>query len=200
MSKTVRLIVFIAALSAVSIVTNVFSIILVGSYSITFNYTISFIAGIFLGPIGGLSVGIVGDVLGHLISPKGTFNPFIFASSGLIGLIPGLVFKFIKIKSDFVKLLISYFACFVICTAFLNTYGLYLLVHLANPDITHKTFWAYFVGRVPGQSIVVIVNFALTFFVMHVEAIKKFFLFMHTPEPKKDKANEATKEVQNTSE
>ena len=192
MGKKTKLIVFIAALAAVSIVSNVFSIVLAGSNVLTFNYTIYFIAGIFLGPIGGFCVGIVGDLLGFIILPQGAFNPFILASSGLLGLIPGLVFRFIKIDNDFIKLLISYVACFLICTAFLNTYGLYIMVHLANPNITHKTFWAYFVGRVPGQLVVVIVNFALTFFIMHIEAIKKFFLFMHTPKVK-NKKNEEVK-------
>ena len=182
MGKKVRLIVFIAALAALSIVTNVFTVVLYGNNSLSFTYLTSFIAGIFLGPIGGVAVGLIGDGLGHLIAPKGAFNPYIFVSAGLIGLIPGLVFKFFRfVKSDFIKLLISYVLCFLICTAFLNTYGLWLLYS------NGRTFWVYFLVRVPLQLIMIIANFAATFFIMHVDAIKKFFLFMHTNEPKNKK-------------
>jgi len=50
------------------------------------------LSGIVLGPIWGFAVGAVSDVVQYFIKTTGAFNPGFTISSGLTGLVPGLVF------------------------------------------------------------------------------------------------------------
>ncbi|MDO5716530.1 MAG: folate family ECF transporter S component [Tissierellia bacterium] len=68
--------------------------------------------GFALGPIMGFIIGSVADILGFLIRPSSTggFNPLFILTSGLTGLIPVFVLRFIPVKdrfSNFVAILIS---------------------------------------------------------------------------------------------
>lgn len=50
-------------------------------------------AGITGGPLLGFLVGALADLVGYGINPMGPYSPLITLSSGLLGLIPGLVMK-----------------------------------------------------------------------------------------------------------
>jgi|AGTN01.1.fsa_nt_gi Protein of unknown function (DUF1393). len=84
---------YAGVLTAIAVVLNIFDINLFGnSNKLTFTYTVSFVAGIFFGPVVGLTVGALGDVIGFLIKPSGVWIPTITLASALIGFIPGLIF------------------------------------------------------------------------------------------------------------
>ena len=51
-------------------------------FMVSFNYIPCFIAGAFLGPVEGFIVGFMGDLLGGLIRPLGTYIPLIGIASG----------------------------------------------------------------------------------------------------------------------
>ena len=150
---------YLAIFVALAVVTNIFTITFsfMGSNAISFNYVPCFFAGIFLGPISGFIVGVMSDVLGCIIAPKGPWLPLITLASGLLGLIPGLVFK-IKKVNPYILMAISIVIVFVVCTAGLNTLAIFLAYFKGK-----KTFFAYLGARVGMQAIVVAINTVLLY-------------------------------------
>ncbi|MGN0767839.1 MAG: folate family ECF transporter S component [Christensenellales bacterium] len=158
---SVKTICYCAVFVALSIVTNVYTVYLsVGnSNALSFNYTVCFLAGAFFGPVAGFIVGACGDVLGWLInSTGGAFNPVVTLVTGLIGLIPGLVFtiarKLGRNKNVFALTVISFILIFLICTN-LNTVAMYFYYMSGK-----YSFWAYYVVRTPKQAIFWAINLA----------------------------------------
>lgn len=156
---TTKRIAYLAIFVALAVVTNVFTITFsfMGSNAISFNYVPCFFAGIFLGPISGFIVGVLSDALGCIIAPKGPWLPLITLASGLIGLIPGLIFK-IKKVNPYILMAISIVLVFIICTAGLNTLAIFLAYFKGK-----KTFFAYLGGRVGMQAIVIAINTVLLY-------------------------------------
>lgn len=153
-SITLRL-TLIAMFIAVNVVFNVCSVDAAQYLKISFVYMPCIIAGLLFGPIGGFAVGFLGDFLGSLIFLSGgPYNVLIGISCGLLGLIPGLV-RYLPVK-DFWKIIISSTICLIVCTAFLSTFALWLMFAASR-----KTFWAYLIVRIPGQSLVAALNCAL---------------------------------------
>jgi ECF transporter S component (folate family) len=60
--------------------------------------------GILLGPRKGMIAGILGDLIGYQINPSGIFLPQFTLIAGLTGLLPGLLFRFFKLKITFTHL------------------------------------------------------------------------------------------------
>ena len=122
---TPKRIAYLGIMTALAVITNIFSVTVnSGANSISFNYVICSLAGVFFGPISGGIVGLLGDLVGCLIAPKGPFNPFVMLSSALIGVLSGLAFMIPKVNV-YLKLLIAYVFIFVVCTLGFNTFGLW---------------------------------------------------------------------------
>lgn len=142
----------IAMLTAVATLLNIFTINTgVKYFHLSFIYIPSFVAGIFLGPFSGFAVGFLGDLIGGFIHPLGPYNPMIGIASGLLGFIPGIVHKYIKLN-DYLKILLSFVLCLIICTAGINTFAIYLMYS------SGKTYWAYLMLRLPFQTAVAGMN------------------------------------------
>ncbi len=155
---SVKRIAYLGVMTALAVVTNVFTVVVNnGASAISFNYVICSLAGIFFGPISGGIVGLLGDLIGCLIAPKGPFNPFIMIASGLIGVISGLTFKIPKVHPLF-KILIGYLLIFIVCTLGLNTFGLWFYYAQGK-----KTFWVYLGARAPFQAINIAINIVITY-------------------------------------
>lgn len=157
--------VFTALSVALNVITIPFSIL---GTAISFTYIPCVLSGIFLGPIPGLLVGLIGDGLGVLIAPKGPWIPLITIGSGMLGLIPGLVFKIKKIN-PYILIAISFVLIYLVTTVTLNTLGIYLTYIVGR-----KTFWAFLIGRLPMQSLVFGINVALTYVLYTVLKISVF--------------------------
>ena len=170
-----KFIVFTAVFAALSIVTKVFDIDIGLSNRVTFFYTVVMLAGIYMGPLCGFTAGIVGDIVGLMIVPSGPFNPFISLASGLWGLIPGLIFWYLKLKSKTLSLLVSYLASFLLATCLLTTYGLFMMYGGGN------TFYAYLMIRFWVQLLVVGLNYGITLSLMNVKELKRIFAFKEPP-------------------
>lgn len=142
----------IAMFAAISVALNMLTIITgVKYFAISFTYIPAFVAGAFMGPVSGFLVAFLGDLIAGFIRPLGTYNPIIGIASGLLGFIPGVVFKLLK-TNDYVKLALSALLCLVICTAGLNTFALYLMFGGG------KTYWGYLSVRLPFQLAVLAIN------------------------------------------
>lgn len=163
-----KFICYTAMLVALSSVANIFTVIVGGgALAISFAYIPAFIGGAFLGPFSGFLVGILGDLIGCLIAPKGAINPIILLSSGLIGLIPGLVFMVGKKlnknskASLFLMSTISFVFVYIICIT-LNSYGLYLFYFAAKG----RTFLGVLLLRIPKQSIIICINYIIVMMIV----------------------------------
>lgn len=160
---TTRDIAFAAVLAALSIVANSFSIN-TGSFSISFSYTVCFLAGHFFGPLVGLIVGVVGDTIGCFVQGYSP-NPLILLGSALVGLLPGLVqvvSKKIKVDPKWympIWILVSYAVVYCLVTVFWNTFALWFSFIRASG----RTYWVYMAARLPLQTAVWAINIGLTF-------------------------------------
>ncbi len=155
---TPKRIAYLGIMTALAVITNIFSVTVnSGANSISFNYVICSLAGVFFGPISGGIVGLLGDLIGCLIAPKGPFNPFVMLSSALIGVLSGLAFMIPKVNAYF-KIVIAYIFIFVVCTLGLNTFGLWFYYAKGK-----KSFWVYLIGRAPFQAINIAINIVITY-------------------------------------
>lgn len=157
MSLTTKKIAYIAVLAAVNVALNAFGVPLPGyATKLSFTYIPCFIAGIFMGPFAGLLVGLIGDVLGMLINPQGAWIPLITLGSALMGFIPGVICRYLKLNI-YIKIGISLVAVLLICSMGINTYGLFTVLGRG------RTFWVYLAARMPMQSIIFAVNSVLIY-------------------------------------
>ncbi|MBQ8178788.1 MAG: folate family ECF transporter S component [Clostridia bacterium] len=155
---TPKRIAYLGIMTAIAVVTNIFAITVnSGANSISFNYVICSLAGIFFGPVSGGVVGLLGDLIGCLIAPKGPFNPFIMLSSALIGVLSGLAFMLPKVNV-YLKIIIGYLFIFIVCTLGFNTFGLWFYYAKGK-----KSFWVYLIARAPFQAINIAINIAITY-------------------------------------
>lgn len=160
---TTRDVAFAAVLAALSIVANSFSIN-TGTFSISFSYTVCFMAGHFFGPLVGAIVGVVGDTIGCVVQGYAP-NPLISVGSILVGLLPGLVqwlSKVIKVPPKWyaaIWIVASYLLVYVVVTVFWNTFALWFSFIRSSG----KSYWMYMAGRLPLQTVVWAINLGITF-------------------------------------
>ncbi len=180
--------VYTAVLIALSTIANYYTIYLLNRVlAVSFTYLPCFVAGVFLGPVYGLAVGLIGDFLGLVLGGLiGLFNPFILLASGLLGLIPGLVFRYLKCN-DYAKIIISFLICLVVCTSGLNTFGIWIY------GSRSKTFWAFLISRLPWQALMVGVNAGITYAVYNPlkRYVFKFGTFKEKAMPPKSEESAA---------
>ncbi|MBQ4444559.1 MAG: folate family ECF transporter S component [Clostridia bacterium] len=158
---TTRDVAFSAVLVALGIVTNSFALD-TGTHSVTFTYTVCFIAGHFFGPLVGALVGGIGDIVGCFVKGYSP-NPLILVGSVLVGLLPGLIqllSRRAKVKKDLYPPLwtvVSFVVTYVVVTVFWNTFALWFSYARAS-----KTYWVYMLARLPLQTIVWAINLGLS--------------------------------------
>lgn len=71
----------------------VFEIYITESLRFNFVNVPIILSGMLLGPVWGFATGCVSDIANYLIKPGGAFMPLLTIASGLVGLIPGLIFR-----------------------------------------------------------------------------------------------------------
>ncbi len=152
MSKITQRIAYTAVLTAISVVLNMGTFNAgIKHFALSFVYIPCFIAGYKLKLFDAFLVGFLGDLIAGIIHPLGPYLPLIGIGSGLLGLIPALVFKF----SPFGKIantILSFFLVLVLVTAGINTFALWLAFSKG------ATFFAYLGARAPFQSLVLALN------------------------------------------
>ena len=162
MKFSAKKVAYLALLTAISTIMNTLTMTVPGSgIAISFTYIPNFLAGYFFGPGAGFIVGVIGDVLGCIIWPKGAWLPLLTLSAGLMGAIPGLV-RYLPLKQRW-QILISYLSVYVICSAGINTFTLWRAY-----AATKKTFWVYLIGKMPVSLINMIANLVINFMLMPV--------------------------------
>lgn len=93
-------------------------------------YTMAYIAGIFFGPLIGLCITMLGDLIPALIFPQGgAWMPLITIGTGLISFIVGLANKYIRLNFQW-RLIIGAIAAYILCTAIIIPLGELPLFHV----------------------------------------------------------------------
>lgn len=213
MNKTLKL-TSVAMLTALAVLANMFTIPLTPNFSrvISFTIVVTFVAGIYLGPISGMTVGFLGDLIAHFINPMGGmgYNWFIGLSCALTGLIAGLVFK-LKLHR-LIKLVIALVLSFVICTTLLNNFGLWLqiivgvkpspsgLIQFFTMDKTdiRKTFWAFTTARTPVALLNVAINGVILSVITQSKILDKLIAKLSQKGNPTDKQTETPNEEETT--
>ena len=163
-----RNLVFCALMVAMYIVVSFFDIPITQSIEIRLGFIIIAAAGLLSGPLMGLSVGALGDVVKMLIT-GGKGSSFFFGFTityALMGFLFGLVFYKCKVT---VGRAIAASICEFGISIFLNTLNLSILY--GSP------YKAMFISRLPKSSIMLIVNVVLLFITMR--ALQTVFTRSH---------------------
>ena len=124
LTKTQK-ITYMAVISALSVVVNILDIPF-PLLHLSFVATIACLGGILLGPIDGFACAFIGDLIAGIIAPKGVYSPIIGLGTGLMGLVPGVIFAYFNGKTN-LKIIVSYVITFVFSSLLLNTIGLCLI-------------------------------------------------------------------------
>ncbi len=82
------------------------------------------LAGMICGPMWGLLVGVIADVVGFAMFPSGMYFPLLTVTSALVGFLPGLIVRFGVKLPEWLKTLLSVFTAQILCSMLLQTYFL----------------------------------------------------------------------------
>lgn len=149
---TLRALVMAAMFVALSIVfARMFSIRVSEGLRLSFGQTPIILAGILLGPWWGLIVGVLADVAGFMIAPMGAYIPGLTLVSGLIGLIPGLIYKYVIKKNVTWAIIVSVAIDMLIVNGLLATFFLALVY-------SKRTFEAWLIARMPVELVMIVVQ------------------------------------------
>lgn len=152
-----RWLVFTAVFTALATVCNVLTIqIIPNVFTLTFTTIPCFIAGVFISPLSGFIVGMMGDLLGQFIHPLGAYLLPLGISCGLIGLIPGLLFKYAKIKQKHLLILLCFVITTLVCSIAINTTTLWYIYAKGK-----KTFIVYLFTRGSSSLVVMATNYLI---------------------------------------
>lgn len=122
--KKLRMIIFSSLMIALSVVLGYISIDVAPNFKISLANVPVMFTGMVLGPIFGLLVGIITDVLNFILKPSGPFHFGFTLTNGLYGFLPGLFYLFLKKKaSSFMS--IKNIAVTVFVTEFIGSVVLY---------------------------------------------------------------------------
>ena len=147
-----RYLVMAALFIALSIVfARLFSIRVSEGLRISFGDTPIIMAGLLLGPIWGMIVGIMADIVGFIVAPLGTYIPGLTLTSALIGLIPGLLVKYVFKKNIAVVVIVAVLIDMLLVNGLLKTWFLALVY-------SKRTFNAWLIARVPVELVMCVVH------------------------------------------
>lgn len=171
--KTTKQIALAGLFTSLLVIANTFTIQIIPPYFVmSLVLTISFIVGLFLGPINSFIVCILADLIGCLIHPLGPYNILVGLSSGMIGLIFGLMKKIEK--PNMLTVINLYILVTLICTCFLNTMGLWLMYAVGK-----KTFFVYLSARLPWQLITSVINCSLSMILFKIVSKTKINMYLY---------------------
>ena len=148
-----------AILLAMEIVLSRFLSISLWNMKIGFAFVPVMLAAYLFGPVGGLLVGGLGDFIGALLFPIGTYFPGFTITAAVTGLVFGLL---LYKKCNIWRILIAVISTQVVCGLFANTWCISFLY--GSP------YWPLFVTRLAQIGIMIV--FEIVFAEIALDRIK----------------------------
>ena len=154
--KKVRNLVLASLLLAIHLLLDLFTIQILPTLHLSFEFLASSTIGMLFGPSIGALCGGLGDIINYIINPKGAFFPGFTLTAIVNGVIYGIVLykKEITIK----RCIITVTAVKLICDMCLNTYFLSILYN--------KAFIVLFGARIIKNAVMIPINVALMYIVL----------------------------------
>lgn len=152
--STSKKIAFIALFTALSTVCNMLLEVRILDVQYSLTITVSFVCGIFLGPVFGFTSGVLGDFIGYVINSWGQlYMPWVGISTGTFSAIAGLVFsvKTEKTRALYIKAMVFTILSFLICTLFINSGGFYFYNRKIGFSDAFLTYVESLTGRKSGS-------------------------------------------------
>lgn len=118
------------------------------------------LAGILLGPVWGVSVGALADVIGFFLSnsQQAPYSPLITIVSALVGLVSFVIYRIFAKAPKALRISLSVTFTMVVLLLFCNTYVLSALYGIP--------YWAMFLGRLPVLIIMIPVYCLLLYYIL----------------------------------
>lgn len=104
-----------------------------GPIRITFENIPVILSGIVCGPFVGAVVAVFSDIVSCLMSPNPSLNPIITLGAASIGIISGVISRYIIKKGVFFKVSVSVFVSHIIGSMIIKSIGLYVFFHYEIP-------------------------------------------------------------------
>ena len=141
---------------ALSIVfARLFSIRVSEGLRLSFGQTPIILSGILLGPVWGLIVGALADVVGFVVAPMGAYIPGLTLTSALVGLIPGLIYRYIFKKNMILAIVVSVIIDMLLVNGLLATWFLSMVY-------SKRSFMVWFSTRIPVELVMCVVQSLVT--------------------------------------
>lgn len=127
------------------------------SFVLTLIYVPWILSGAVLGVGGAAAVGLISDLLGALTFPTGAWNPIITLGNTLYPVIAALVFKFLPVRSNIIKVIVGGILGLFICSMGINSAAIYYMYG----QYKVVSFWQFFAVSRWSQPIVGAVNIVI---------------------------------------
>lgn len=161
--QNIEMLVILALLTALDVIMGRFLSINSTFFKLDTSFIPMVIAAYFYGPIGGMTVAGLGDLIGALLFPIGPYMPHFTISAAITGVIFG--FAFVG-KVNFMKVLLAVIPSQIICSLMLNSLFLELLYG-------NVVFWLRLVQTILATPIQVAVTYLLIKKVIPLIKIKR---------------------------
>ena len=163
-SKTsVRTLVMLALLTAMSIVFARVFTISTGFVRFNLGALPTHLAAVWFGPAGGFAVGALADMIGGTLSGY-SINPLITLGAGLVGLVSGLLFRQLSQLRLGLRLQLSITAGHVVGSVIINSIALHLFYGYA---------WPVLAARIPNALILSAVNTVLVRLLLQNKSLRE---------------------------
>ena len=163
-SKTsVRTLVMLALLTAMSIVFARVFTISTGFVRFNLGALPTHLAAVWFGPVGGFAVGALADMIGGTLSGY-SINPLITLGAGSVGLVSGLLFRQLSQLRLGLRLQLSITAGHVVGSVIINSIALHLFYGYA---------WPVLAARIPNALILSAVNTVLVRLLLQNKSLRE---------------------------
>ena len=165
-----RKIAYMAVLTALCAVVNMFSIDIAGIFKLSFVTAVCMISAYLFGPILGGVIAFLGDLIGFLLVPSPyAYSPYIGLCNVLFTVIVGVLYILLTKRFGFVLTsVIALFAAHIVASVFLNSY-------IVSSLYSQSGFWAIVGQRILFQTPVNAVNGLLAILVVKGMSKTSFF-------------------------
>jgi len=164
-NKNLRALIITAVFAALSIVFGKFAAINIGdTLRFSFENLPIMLTSFLFGPVWGGACGLVADLLGCVLRGY-AINPGITFAAVVMGIIPGVLTRYVFKKDDILRVVISGFISHIVCSIFIKTVALH--IYYATP------YAALFATRVPTYIVIGLLESYICAVLMKSKVIRK---------------------------